>query len=131
MKSTVFICGMPGSGKTTLGKKLAAKLSATFIDLDSAIELETGKSPAAWLTQHDELEFRFVESQALRNLELSRLSVVSCGGGTPCFNDNLNWMLKNGKVVYLDLPIGMLLQRLKKADEGFSGNEIRRGEGMQ
>jgi shikimate kinase len=46
MKSPVFICGMPGSGKSTLGKKLAARLNAGVIDLDKAIQVETGKSPA-------------------------------------------------------------------------------------
>lgn len=116
MKSPVFICGMPGSGKSTLGKKLAARLNAGFIDLDKAIEVETGKSPADWLVQDGESAFRAVESEVLRNLDLGTFTVVSCGGGTPCFNENLAWMLHAGKVVYLDLPIGMLLQRLQQAD---------------
>ena len=116
MKSPVFICGMPGSGKSTLGKKLAARLNAGFIDLDKAIEVETGKSPADWLVQDGEAAFRAVESEVLRNLDLGTYAVVSCGGGTPCFNENLAWMLLAGKVVYLYLPIGMLLQRLQRAD---------------
>jgi len=116
MKSPVFICGMPGSGKSTLGKKLAARLKAKFIDLDTAIEMETGKSPAVWLVQDGEAVFRAVESEVLRNLDFGTFTVVSCGGGTPCFNNNLSWMLQNGKLVYLDLPIGMLLQRLQQSD---------------
>jgi shikimate kinase len=116
MKSPVFICGMPGSGKSTLGKKLAARWGTLFIDLDKAIEIETGKSPSAWITQDGEVAFRAVESEVLRNLDLGTFTVVSCGGGTPCFNNNLSWMLQNGKLVYLDLPIGMLLQRLQQAD---------------
>jgi shikimate kinase len=116
MKSPVFICGMPGSGKSTLGKKLATRLSAKFVDLDKAIAIDTGKSPADWLVQDGEAAFRAVESEVLRNLDLGTYAVVSCGGGTPCFNENLAWMLHAGKVVYLDLPIGMLLQRLQQAD---------------
>jgi len=83
--------------------------------LDKAIELESGISPAEWLSEQGEAAFRSVESETLRKLELNPPAVISCGGGTPCFNDNLNWMLQNGKVVYLDLPIGMLLQRLQRA----------------
>jgi shikimate kinase len=116
MKSPVFICGMPGSGKSTIGKKLASRLGAIFIDLDTFVEQQTGKSPAVWITQDGEMAFRKVESQVLRNLDLKSFAVVSCGGGTPCFNGNLDWMLQLGRVVYLDLPIGMVLQRLKQAE---------------
>ncbi|MFN5319163.1 MAG: shikimate kinase [Bacteroidia bacterium] len=116
MNSPLFICGMPGSGKSTLGKKIAAKLGGTFIDLDNLIEQHTGIHPAAWLTQHGETAFRTVETETLQNLELKPLTIISCGGGTPCFNDNLHWMLQKGKVVYLDVPIGMLVHRLQQAN---------------
>ncbi len=116
MKTPIFLCGMPGSGKSTLGKKLASRLGIRFIDLDKAIEEQTGKSPAAWIVEDGEQDFRRIESEILQSLNTLECSVVSCGGGTPCFNDNLNWMLLHGKVVYLDVPIGMLLQRLQQAD---------------
>lgn len=116
MKSPIFLCGMPGSGKSTMGKKLAARLGVRFIDLDSAIEEQTGKSPARWIVQEGEQFFRTIESEVLRAVDILEKPIVSCGGGTPCFNDNLSWMLQHGKVVYLDVPIGMLLQRLQQAD---------------
>jgi shikimate kinase len=116
MKSPVFICGMPGSGKSTIGKKLASRLGAGFVDLDELIEKETGKSSADWLIQQGEKVFRAIETDMLVNIDFTNFVVVSCGGGTPCFNNNLSWMLSKGRVVYLDLPIGMLLQRLMKAD---------------
>ena len=116
MKTPIFLCGMPGSGKSTLGKKLASRLGIRFIDLDKAIEEQTGKSPADWLVQDGEAAFRAVESEVLRNLDFGTFTVVSCGGGTPCFNENLKWMLQHGKAIYLEVPIGMLLQRLLQAD---------------
>lgn len=116
MKTPIFLCGMPGSGKSTVGKKLAARLGIRFIDLDTAIEEQTGKSPAAWIVEEGEQAFRTIESEVLRALNFLEAAIVSCGGGTPCFNDNLSWMLQHGKVVYLDVPIGMLLQRLQQAD---------------
>ena len=116
MKTPIFLCGMPGSGKSTLGKKLASRLGIRFIDLDNAIEEQTGKSSADWLVQDGEAAFRAVESEVLRNLDFGTFTVVSCGGGTPCFNENLKWMLQHGKAIYLEVPIGMLLQRLLQAD---------------
>jgi shikimate kinase len=116
MKTPIFLCGMPGSGKSTVGKKLAARLGIRFIDLDTAIEERTGKSPAAWIVEEGEQAFRTIESEVLRALNSIEAAIVSCGGGTPCFNDNLSWMLQHGKVVYLEVPIGMLLQRLQQAD---------------
>ena len=115
---TLFICGLPGSGKSTLGKKIANKLKFKFIDLDIQILNDTGNSPAHWISAHSDEVFRKKEAESLRNINFEEDVVVSCGGGTPCFEDNLTLMLQHGTCVYLDVPEGMILRRLEQAEPG-------------
>ena len=114
----LFICGLPGSGKSTLGKKIANKLKFSFIDLDEAVLNDTGISPAQWISEHSEDVFRKKEAEALRNIKKDADLIVSCGGGTPCFEHNLEWMLAQGTCIYLDVPEGMVLNRLQQGDDG-------------
>jgi shikimate kinase len=114
----LFICGLPGSGKSTLGKKLANKLKFSFIDLDIQVLEDTGISPAQLISEHSEDVFRKKEAQALRKIKTDADLIVSCGGGTPCFEHNLEWMLERGTCVYLDVPEGMVLNRLQQGETG-------------
>jgi shikimate kinase len=114
----LFICGLPGSGKSTLGKKLANKLKFRFIDLDIQVLDDTGISPAQWISEYSEDDFRINEAQALRNIKTDENLIVSCGGGTPCFEQNLEWMLEHGTCIYLDVPEGMVLNRLQQGEVG-------------
>ena len=109
---TIFLIGFMGSGKTTIGKKLAAKLGYGFIDLDAAIEHAEGMYIRDIVGTKGELYFRGVESKTLKQLELVD-KVISTGGGTPCFFDNMEWMKANGKVVYVELDEAALFSRLK------------------
>lgn len=118
MPHLLFICGLPGSGKSTLGKKLANKLNFKFIDLDRQILIDTGISPAQWISEHSNEVFRKKEAQSLRQINLDEDLVVSCGGGTPCYEANLEWMLQHGKCIYLDVPEGMVLSRIQQAEPG-------------
>jgi shikimate kinase len=142
----VFLMGMPGSGKTTLGKKLAAKLGLTFIDLDQYIEEKEKKTVQEIFSEQGEDEFRKIETECLsslistpcpddvrsgaalnptptsleavsRNSELPTPSsqLISLGGGTPCFNNNLELINKNGISVYLQVSALMLADRIKDA----------------
>jgi shikimate kinase len=109
---TTFLIGFMGSGKTTIGKKLAAKLGVGFIDLDAAIEEIEGMYIRDIIETKGESYFRKVESDTLRRLDLVD-KVISTGGGTPCFFDNMIWMKSKGRVVYIELDEAALFSRLK------------------
>lgn len=102
-----------GSGKSTLGKKLAALLSYEFIDLDTYIEQQKGDTITNIFQEQGEAAFRILEKNCLDNLLLSYTpAVVALGGGTVCFHDNLEKIKKSGVLVYIDLGPKTLAQRL-------------------
>ena len=110
----VYLIGMPGAGKSTVGKVLAQKLGRTFIDLDAAIEKMAGFSiPEIFATQ-GEYYFRELDRESLKTVSFSpEKLVVATGGGTPCFFDNLTFMQANGLVLYLKVSPEMLVKRLQ------------------
>ena len=108
----LYIIGFMGSGKSTAGKKLAALLGWSFIDLDKKIEEQTGMTISDIFTQHGETYFRNVESAVLRSLITQKNAVISTGGGTPCYGDNMDFMLETGLTLYLKLTPGQLKGRL-------------------
>lgn len=113
MDKRFFLIGFMTSGKSSLGKKLAAHFNFNFIDLDEQVEALSGKTIAEIFSQDGEAIFRKLESEALRNLPAGN-SFVATGGGTPCFNSNIDWMKENGIVIYLKLPAEMLIGRLRQ-----------------
>jgi shikimate kinase len=108
----VYIIGFMGSGKTTTGMKLAGMLGWTFTDLDRSIEEHTGLSIPGIFATHGETWFRKVESEMLRNLSSATNIIVSTGGGAPCYDDNMDYMLETGLTLYLKLTPGQLKSRL-------------------
>lgn len=108
----IYIIGFMGSGKTTAGEKLAAGLKWSFIDLDNEIEIVSGKSVNEIFSESGEESFRKLESETLRNLELINNTVISVGGGTPCFADNMDYMISTGIVIYLKMTPVQLKSRL-------------------
>ncbi|MEC3880364.1 shikimate kinase [Parapedobacter sp. 10938] len=112
----VFLIGFMGSGKTTWGRKLALKTGRAFIDLDEEIVNETGVPIAEYFSQHGETAFRTLESRILKNLPFEQPAVVATGGGTPCYFDNMAWMNKTGKTIYLCMPPKALWSRLMQTD---------------
>ncbi|MFL5753527.1 MAG: shikimate kinase [Bacteroidia bacterium] len=124
--SRIFLMGMPGSGKTTLGKKLAAKLGLPFIDLDAFIETQEGKTVSEIFEERGEAEFRNLETGYLKSIISEKSTFfLSLGGGTPCYNNNLALLKENGVTVYLEVPSLMLIDRLNAKGRGsrplFSG----------
>ena len=106
-----------GSGKTTVGKKLANKLNYNFIDLDAEIEKQELSSIHQIFSKKGEENFRALEHQKLLDLLANKKVVVSCGGGTPCFNNNMEFMTKNGITIYIKLSVEALHSRLKSNKE--------------
>ncbi len=111
----VFIIGMMGSGKSTKGKKLSKLLDYQFIDLDLSIENYTNTSIQSIFENHGELYFRELETRLLKK-NTKPDTLISCGGGTPCFNDNLNTIKSNGTVIYFKASNEALAQRLSRAN---------------
>ncbi len=101
-----------GSGKSHIGKLLAQKLNYRFLDLDDAIEKSENKSIAEIFETKGEIEFRKLEALQLRKTAETTDTVIACGGGTPCFYDNMQWIIDNGFSVFLNPPIDCLLDRL-------------------
>ena len=111
----IFLIGYMGSGKSTAGKKLAAKLNMDFVDLDDYIEANYEKSIEAIFEQEGENKFRELEYNYLKHfLEKDNL-ILSVGGGTPCFYDSMDLMNKNGITVYMKMSVDALANRLANA----------------
>jgi len=109
---TFFLIGFMGSGKTHWGKIWALKYGFTFIDLDEIIEKKEGKTIAAIFEINGEDYFREIETRALRSLGKIENSIIACGGGTPCFNENLQWMNGEGTTIYLSTSPHEILNRV-------------------
>jgi len=111
----IFLLGMPGSGKSSLGKRLSRKIELPFFDLDSIIEEREGMSIIEVFELNGEAHFRQLEHRVLMEIcdPLNEAFIVATGGGTPCFHDNLKRMEEVGKTIYLKHNIEELVLRLQ------------------
>ena len=112
----IFLLGFMGSGKSYVGKQLAERIGLDFIDLDHWIEEQEGESIAHIFKTKGEIAFREKERDALHEMAAKENLLIACGGGTPCFFDNMEWMKKRGVVVFLQVDEGVLFSRLKNTD---------------
>ncbi|MEO1051240.1 MAG: shikimate kinase [Bacteroidota bacterium] len=109
----IFLVGMPGSGKSTLGRQVADHFKFSFFDLDAVIEQSEGLTIPQIFERHGEVYFRSVESQCLRNVTSQEdRFVIATGGGAPCFHDNMNFINNEGLSVFLDVSVPELVKRL-------------------
>ena len=113
----IFLIGYMGAGKTTLGKAFARAMGLTFIDLDWYIEERFHKTIRQLFTERGEDGFRDLEKRMLHEASEFEDVVISVGGGTPCFFDNMEYMNAAGETVFLDVDIKVLFRRLKVAKQ--------------
>ncbi len=109
-----FLIGFMGSGKTYVGKRIAQELNIPFYDLDEYLEEKEGKRISEIFQEKGEEYFRQAERMCLRDFGIIGDAVIACGGGTPCFYDNLDWINEAGISIYLQTPNKLLVERLSK-----------------
>jgi shikimate kinase len=112
-KKHIILTGMPGSGKSSLGFALAKLMQRPFIDTDYYILKKERKSISDIFAEHGENGFRKLEKQALREIVENNPSVISTGGGMPCFFDNLEIMNEYAVTVYIEAAPEQLFEHLK------------------
>lgn len=108
----IFIIGYMYSGKSTVGKKLARRLNYDFIDLDIYFEEKYHISINDFFRKYSENDFRKIETQLLNEIIEKDNTVISTGGGTSCFNDNMKLIKENGISIYLKLHINSIKDRI-------------------
>lgn len=103
-----------GSGKSYMGKDLAQQLGWDFLDMDDFLEANEGMTISQIFAEGGESLFRNLERNYLHATYDFSKTVIATGGGAPCFFDNIDWMNKNGQTIYLNTPVSILVDRLKK-----------------
>jgi shikimate kinase len=111
----IILVGYMGSGKTTVGKALSKETGMMFYDLDWYIENRMRKSVSALFTERGEEAFRKIEYNMLHEVAEFEDVIISCGGGTPCFFDNIDYLNQQGDVVYLKATPDTLYRHLLMA----------------
>ena len=109
----IFLIGFMGSGKSYLGRRLAGAMERPFIDLDEQIETGVGKSITEIFSDEGEQAFRKLEAEYLRKCKTIPPAIIACGGGTPVYNDNMDWMNRTGMTIFLDVSLDILVARLR------------------
>lgn len=106
-----FVIGYPCSGKTSFAKWFSKKTSIPYIDIDDYIEEFYHHTISELFETKGEEWFRDVEYKVLRDI-VDEDIIISCGGGLPCYKDNMDWMLRNGSVIWIDVPLATIKERL-------------------
>ena len=108
----IFLIGFMGSGKSYWGSLWAKEKNIDFFDLDKLIEEQEHKTVAEIFEINGEDYFRQAEARMLRMMTDKENCIIACGGGTPCFNENMEWMNRNGITIYLQTTASNILQRV-------------------
>ena len=108
----IYLVGYMGAGKTTAAKRLAHRLGWEHYDTDALFEEKYHISVDDFFHKYDEALFRKLESQILQSTENLENAVISTGGGTPCFNDNMTWMNGHGTTVFLKISPQTAVSRI-------------------
>lgn len=113
MKGVIFLVGMMGAGKTSLGKTLAKQSGLPFLDTDAYIKVQTGQSIPEIFSTKGEVAFRKMEEECFHSLT-PNAQWIATGGGFPCFNDLMVKMKQLGTVVYLKMTPEELNKRIQR-----------------
>lgn len=114
----IFLIGYMGSGKTSMGIKLAENLGLTFVDMDHHIEEKYHKTVSQIFEESGQDAFRKMEQSCLHEVAEFENCVIATGGGAPCFYDNMTFMNAHGLTVYLNLSSEQLAARLEMSRAG-------------
>ncbi|HWR33301.1 MAG TPA: shikimate kinase, partial [Chitinophagaceae bacterium] len=105
----IFLIGFMGSGKTHWGRLLSQKLGIPFFDLDEQVTGHAGKSIHEIFESEGEEQFRIFEKEVLHIITESHESfVMACGGGSPCYFNNIDYMNQSGTTVWINTPLNTL-----------------------
>lgn len=107
-KENIVLVGMPGCGKSTLGRLLAESCGFDFFDTDDEITKAVGKAPAEIITAQGEESFRNIESEIIAELSARQSAVIATGGGAVLRRENIRALRENGKIIFVDRPIESL-----------------------
>ncbi|MBE9010074.1 shikimate kinase [Pseudanabaenaceae cyanobacterium LEGE 13415] len=110
---SVFLIGMMGVGKTTIGQLLAERLDYDFLDVDRFIEQATGQTVSTIFAESGEAIFRQLETATLSQVSARLRRVVATGGGIVLAQENWSY-LKHGVIIWLDVPVEQLTERLSQ-----------------
>lgn len=127
----IYLLGFMGSGKSTIGRRLGSTLEMPFYDLDRLIELSEQSTVSQIFSEKGEEYFRQAETNILRQTAEAGVGVIACGGGTPCFHGNIEFMNQSGITVYLEMSVGQLYSRLRRSGDsrplisGLEGDDLR------
>lgn len=108
-KLNIVLAGMPGSGKTTVGKRLAQDLEMQFIDTDEEIVSRTGRTPSEIITQEGEQAFRDIEAQVCADVAGKTHCVIATGGGAILRDENVRHLKNNGEIFFIDRNLEMIV----------------------
>ena len=114
----VFLVGMPGSGKSRMAKFISSVTDLTYKDLDDEIERTEGKSIKEIFKNHGETYFRNKETKILKNIiEKDKNLIIATGGGTPCFNHNIDLINKSGLSIFLNTSLDVIVERISRKNK--------------
>lgn len=127
----IFLIGYMGSGKTTIGRRVAKRLELNFVDMDAHIEGRHHKTVAEIFSELGEDKFRELERNCLLEVAEYENVLIATGGGTPCFFDNMDVMNEKGETIYICLTPKELSDRLKATNirkrpilASYKGNDL-------